>query len=430
MPFRDRRDAGRKLAEHLRPLRSERPVVVGLPGGGVVVAFVVARAHRAPLDVVVVRKLGAPERPELALGALAEDGQCVLNERLVNALSVSRAELRGIIERETDELIRRLRRFRGGRPGVNVAGRTVILVDDGLATGATATVAARLLRRHGAGRVVLAVPVSSPEAAEAIRAEVDEVVCLETLQSLMAIGEWYRDFRQTSDEEVIRLLSQAARLRRVEHRSVEIPAGPVRLTGDLSVPGAPVGVVVFAHGSGSSRGSPRNVAVARHLNESGLGTLLFDLLTEEEAENRRNVFDVPLLAGRLVLATTWVRAEDRGLLPVGYFGASTGAAAALWAAAEPGSSIAAVVSRGGRPDLAGPRLATVTAPTLLIVGGADIHVLELNRLAQRELRCVNKLEIVPGATHLFEEPGALDVVAELATEWFTRSLLAAGREAA
>jgi len=190
---------------------------------------------------------------------------------------------------------------------------------------------------------------------------------------------------------------------------------------ELVVPAGAVGVVVFAHGSGSSRRSPRNVAVARRLNDAGLATLLFDLLSEEEARDRANVFDVPLLAARLVLATELIESrEEAAALPVGFFGASTGAAAALWAAGDPRSSIGAIVSRGGRPDLAAARLPDVTAPTLLIVGGADPEVLELNRWAQRRLGGESALEIVPGATHLFEEPGALDTVARLAIDWFGR----------
>jgi pimeloyl-ACP methyl ester carboxylesterase len=190
---------------------------------------------------------------------------------------------------------------------------------------------------------------------------------------------------------------------------------------DLRVPEGARGLVLFAHGSGSSSRSPRNRYVAGALNEAGLGTLLFDLLTPEEEADRANVFDVELLASRLLLATERVReSPDTAELPLGYFGASTGAAAALWAAAEPGSGVAAVVSRGGRPDLAAPRLAAVRAPTLLIVGGRDELVLELNRQAQRELGGETRLEVVPGATHLFEEPGALDRVADLAAEWFAR----------
>jgi dienelactone hydrolase len=207
------------------------------------------------------------------------------------------------------------------------------------------------------------------------------------------------------------------------HREALIPLAGGALPADVVTPAAPLGAVVFAHGSGSGRRSPRNLQVARHLNVRGLATLLFDLLTPEEAAERANVFDVPLLVSRLERATSWLLSEPEGLhVPVGYFGASTGAAAALWAAAELGDTVRAVVSRGGRPDMAMPRLGEVRAPTLLIVGGADELVLELNREAGKRLRCEWELAVVPGAGHLFEEPGALERVAELASGWFVRRL--------
>jgi dienelactone hydrolase len=204
---------------------------------------------------------------------------------------------------------------------------------------------------------------------------------------------------------------------------VVIPAAAVRLAGHLSTPGAEAGIVVFAHGSGSSRHSPRNRFVADVLADAGLGTLLFDLLTAEEEQDRDNVFDIGLLAGRLDTATRWLRGQP-GLAAarIGYFGASTGAAAALLAAAGPGARVAAVVSRGGRPDLAIPRLAEVRAPTLMIVGALDGMVLRMNREAQKYLRCENHLAVVPGASHLFEEPGTLERAAGLACDWFTRHL--------
>jgi putative phosphoribosyl transferase len=206
---------------------------------------------------------------------------------------------------------------------------------------------------------------------------------------------------------------------------VEPAVGTARLAGSLTVPIDAPGLVVFAHGSGSSRHSPRNRYVADVLAEAGLGTLLFDLLTPDEEADRANVFDIGLLADRLSQVTAWLR-EERGAEPIGYFGASTGAAAALWAAADLGPDIAAVVSRGGRPDLAGPRLAAVTAPTLLVVGGQDAAVLDLNRRALADLHCDKELAIVAGATHLFEEPGALPAAAALARDWFLRYLSPAG----
>lgn len=195
------------------------------------------------------------------------------------------------------------------------------------------------------------------------------------------------------------------------------------LPGDLSVPAHARGLVLFAHGSGSSRLSTRNRWVAQQLQQHGLATLLFDLLTEEESRDRRLVFDIPLLAQRVVHAMRWVeQREELAGLRLGLFGASTGAAAALVAAAQKPQRVAAVVSRGGRPDLAHAWLPHVQAPTLLIVGGRDEEVLELNRQSLRLLRGPKRLEVVPGATHLFEEPGTLDSVAALATEWFEQHL--------
>ena len=209
----------------------------------------------------------------------------------------------------------------------------------------------------------------------------------------------------------------------VRQEEVTVVAGPVSLPGTLTVPGEPRGLVVFAHGSGSSRHSPRNRFVAEVLQRSGLGTVLFDLLTPAEEGSRAAVFDIELLADRLLHVSRWASTHPAGRERAqGFFGASTGAAAALWAAAEPDAAVAAVVSRGGRPDLAGPRLADVRAPTLLLVGGRDDVVLDLNRQAQARLRCENRLDVIPGATHLFEEPGALEQVAERARDWFVSHL--------
>jgi len=208
---------------------------------------------------------------------------------------------------------------------------------------------------------------------------------------------------------------------------VKIPAGRAVLSGNLTIPENAAALVLFAHGSGSSRHSPRNQFVARTLNGAGLGTLLFDLLTpEEEARDistREHRFNIGLLAARLVHATNWARQQDQARdLRTGYFGSSTGGGAALVAAAELAQKVGAVVSRGGRPDLAGDGLPKVQAPTLLIVGGNDDVVIELNEMARDQMRCEVKLEIIPGATHLFEEPGALEQVAKLAGDWFSLHL--------
>lgn len=442
--FRDREDAGQRLAPLVArgvgdPAR-EAPLVLGLPRGGVVVAYQIARALGAPLDVWIVRKLGAPAQPELGVGAIAEGGEVYLDLDLIRMLGISEAELTEVAEREADELERRVRRFRGSREQPEVSGRTVILVDDGIATGGTARVALRSLRRLGPRRLVLAVPVASASTLDALRAEADEVICLESDPYLGSIGAWYADFTQTSDDEVRALLAAAREGPAVDRaagaapRPVQVRVGPALLEGDLAVPPGAAGLVIFAHGSGSSRMSPRNRFVAEALRRVGLGTLLLDLLTVDEALQDEVTshlrFDIDLLARRLEGATDWARRQpETRALPIGYFGASTGAAAALVAAAERPEDVGAVVSRGGRPDLAGPYLTQVRAPTLLIVGSADPLVLDLNQDALDRMRGPRKLSVVPGATHLFEEPGALEQAARLAGEWLTRHLAARRPEA-
>jgi putative phosphoribosyl transferase len=216
-----------------------------------------------------------------------------------------------------------------------------------------------------------------------------------------------------------------------DEQMVHIPADDVTLDGSLVLPGEAEGIVIFAHGSGSSRNSPRNRYVARMIQESGIGTLLFDLLTTEEDVRFENRFNIPLLTDRLEAATRWVKVQPQARkLAIGYFGASTGAAAALWAAADLGTDIGAVVSRGGRPDLAMQFLGRVTAPTLLIVGGHDYVVIELNQQAYERIKGEKELKIIPGATHLFEEPGALEQAARAAADWFKAHLLPMQEQAA
>lgn len=415
--FEDRRDAGHRLGRALAGVDAD--LVVGLARGGVAVAAEVARALGVELDVLAVRKVGHPWQPEYAIGAVTPGGGVYV--RSYDGLGPDEvAEVARRAQVHAEELDRLLHER---RPAVDPAGKACLLVDDGLATGATMIAAVRWARLRGARRITVAVPVAPPETVALLEREADAVVCLAAPLSVGAVGFWYADFAQVNDGEVLALLEEAALARACVRRELVVRADGVELPGTLVVPPGASGAVLFVHGSGSSRASPRNVAVARILEQAGLATLLFDLLTPEEALDRANVFDIPLLASRLGAATRCLRAEPEGTgLALGYFGASTGAAAALWAAADLGDAVRAVVSRGGRPDLAGARLGLVRAPTLLIVGGEDREVLALNRRAAEELSCEHELVVVPGATHLFEEPGALERVAELAQGWFSARL--------
>ena len=430
LPFADRTDAGRRLALELVKRNIENPAVYALPRGGVPVAVEVAEALGAPLDLVLVRKIGAPMNPEVALAAVVEGDppQMVLNEEVMRISGATREYLERERERQIREMLRRRSRYLGARSRIDPAGHTAIVVDDGLATGATMKAAITALRRQGAKRVIAAIPVAPASEIPALEAIADEVICLAPQLHFRGVGGAYLDFHQLSDEETIGHLRRAwtqageAAGAPILSRGVKIP--PLGLEGDLAVPPEPRGIVLFAHGSGSSRFSPRGRAVARRLNEMGFATLLLDLLTPEEAADRRNVFDIALLSERLLQAELWISAEpELAELPLGLFGASTGAAAALMAAAELGERVGAVVSRGGRPDLAGPSLPRVQAPTLLIVGGNDHQVLELNRQALARLAGEKQLKIVPGAGHLFEGPGELEAVTEMAGAWFQHYLV-------
>ena len=429
LQFSSRDDAGRRLATELVKRNFDEPVVFALPRGGVPVAAEIAEALGAPLDLIMVRKIGAPRHPEVALAAIVEGDppERVLNEEVMRRSGADQAYLEQETARQVAEMQRRRERYLGNRRRVDVKGKTAIVVDDGLATGATMKAALIALRRWGAARIVVAVPVAPASELPSLRELADEVFCIFADPQFRGVGGAYADFHQLTDEETIGYLRRAWTVAETDEagqtlrRTVAIP--PLRLQGDLVVPPDPRGVVLFAHGSGSSRLSPRNRKVAEQLNDLGFATLLFDLLTEQEATDRRNVFDIPLLAERLLEADLWIASEpELADLPLGLFGASTGAAAALMAAAELGARISAVVSRGGRPDMARPRLAEVTAPTLLIVGGDDRQVLDLNRGALAELRCEKLLRIVPGAGHLFEGPGELEAVTEMAGAWFQHYL--------
>lgn len=459
----DRTSAGHELARALLKYRKRNDVIVlALPRGGVPVGAAIAHELHAPLDIMLVRKLGAPRHEELAMGAIASGGTRVLNEDVIAELCVSERDIERVTAREQAELDRRMKAYRADRPWPDMEGICVILVDDGVATGATMRAAIKALRAQCPKKIIVAVPVAPFQTLVHLRSEADEVICLETPEPFTAISAWYASFPQLGDAEVCTLLGQcwkeqdareclttvgptveregrsgtgledsAARdlaTRPSFQEEVQVQAGSVALEGLLTVPGPARGMVAFVHGSGSSRFSSRNLAVARYLNRAGFATLLFDLLTADEQKIDERTgslrFDIGLLTERLLNALEGLRTypEIRGL-KIGLFGASTGAAAALNVAATPGGDIGAVVSRGGRPDLAAASsLPLVRAPTLLIVGELDSSVIALNLQASAELICEHKVHVVPGASHLFEEPGTLEEAARVACAWFEEYL--------
>jgi putative phosphoribosyl transferase len=421
----DRIDAGHRLAVALEAYRGEHPLVLAIPRGGVPIGRIVADALDGELDVVLVRKLGAPHNPEFGIGSVDERGNVQLGDYALH-LRLDRDYVESEAIRQLEVIRNRRVRYSPHRPSIDPTGRTVIVVDDGLATGVTMSAALKAIRERHPKRLVCAIPVASPRSLDSVASLADDVVCLAAPANFQAVGQFYRHFPAVEEDEVISLISSsgAPSSSGFAVESILIDGNGVELAGDLCVPANAIGLVLFAHGSGSSRKSPRNRFVAEELNRHGLATLLADLLSESEDMDRSSRFNISLLSSRLNQVLAWATAQQRlKSLPIGLFGSSTGAAAALVVAAVVPNQVRAVVSRGGRPDLAGQvMLKRVHAPSLLIVGGNDTNVIALNKEAMLAMPETSDLVIVPGATHLFEEPGTLEKVAALAANWFRRHL--------
>lgn len=419
--FADRASAGLLLGSALLSMDLDDAVVLGLPRGGVPVAAAAARVLGRTLDVIVVRKLGVPNQPELAMGAVGEDGAIVRNDDVMSWCEVSDHEMQRVVRRERAVLDERLQRIRAVCPRETLEGRTAVLVDDGIATGATMRAAVQVARAHGARRIVVATPVAPPDVVAAFTDLADAVCVLEQPVNFGAVGSWYATFDQVSDEDVLCLLTHARST--AAHHAISLECNGGRLAADLCVPTDALGVVVFAHGSGSSRRSPRNRWVAGFLERGGIATLLMDLETTEEHHLGERPCDVneriEVLASRVLAAVSWLASDPRTRqLPVGLYGASTGAAVAVCAAARHPEPVVAVVCRSGRLDLAHQCLAHLDAPTLCLVGSLDDSVLDLNQQAVDNMHCRNRLEIIDGATHLFGEPGTLELAAVATSAWF------------
>lgn len=434
MPFLDRRHAGHLVAQHLAGHKFERPLVFALASGGVPLGFEVARQLHAPLEVLVIGKLTTSLHPEFGIGALAEDGHYWIDKKNAKAIGATALEIEKCLQREEAEMERKIKLFRHGQALPSVKGRLVILVDDGLATGVSAKVACHFLKRSGAQKVVLAVPVCSPKAIEGLSAEFDQVICLERPPFFYHVGQFYREFEEPSDEAVMSLLKESrdpqknspalpkpAHFFQPGQEEVELSVKGASLRGLLTVPAMPQGIVIFANSSSNGRTGPRNQQVAKTLGQAGIATLSMDLLTEKETEDASYIFDITLLSSRLMVAVNFIREKMGEDLPLGLFAVSTGAGAALTVAAELKEKVQAVVCRGGRPDLALSSLPEVTAPVLFIVGGNDTRLIQVNSECMRFIKRA-KLILVNGAGHLFEELGTLEAVSQHAQIWFDQFL--------
>ena len=452
--FRDRHAAGVALAEALRatltraaaidggPRQADSPpIILGMARGGVVVAAPIARAFAATLDTFIARKLGVPGLEEVAFGAIAEGGGAPVLDDVHRFIGLPRAVMQSVLVRELGEVERRVVQYRDGAPLSSIAGRTVIVVDDGLASGATLRAAGIALRRHKPARMIAAVPVASIAGEQDVSATFDETVTLATPELFGTVSDWYDEYESVDDHTVRTLLGRSSQIDFADSKFartsgpgdetiVSVPTGESALThlvgeiGRAANAKPPRGLVIFAHGGGSSRASYRNRYLGARMRLAGWATLRVDLLGESERDADRQGalrFDIALVSRRLQAATKWcIDTRAPGSERIVLFGASTGAAAAMNVAAKLPERVMAVISRGGRIDLAREALGRVRAPTLLVIGSNDCETWQRNRESAAHLGGRVTMRVVPGAGHTFEEPGALGQAGELVSAFLTR----------
>lgn len=412
--YRDRADAGRVLAGMLRQHGIERPLVLGIPRGGVIVGEEIARELGGELGVVVARKLGAPAQPELAIGAVTADGTAWVDEGLARLCDADQAYLDREIAEQTREAQRREEAF-GAERNRDLRGRTVLVVDDGLATGATARAALRSVKQAGAARAVLAVPVAPPHTAREMESEADEVIAATIDSDFYAIGQFYVDFRPVTDDEVRAALGNIAEVGGIERSDVRIRRGEIDLAARFARPAGdgPYPCVIFVHGLGSDKDSPRNVPIAERLLDLGIATLRFDLNGHGESpEDARGRAAYPI---DLAAAYAWTVTEPSiDHHAVGVSGSSIGGTVALEAVHDGKLKPRTMVLRA--PPVEPDAFEGLPMTVLVIVGELDPLRTDIEYAAARTDAAA--VSVVPGAGHLFEEPGALDEALSRTTRWF------------
>ena len=427
MLFQDRTDAGRQLARHLTPYADrDDTLVLGVPRGGVPVAFEVAAALHAPFDVFVARKLGAPADPELAFGAVSADGERYLDYGTVHALGITPRQVNEITADARARLDQRARLYRSGRDPLPAAGKIVILVNDGISADPGFPLILRALRERKPRRIIVASPVAPAPTCSRLQREADAVIVLHSPAELTSLGHFYRTFDQTTDDEVISLLQRGLDTRppRRLEEPVAIAMPGYIAEGYLRLPPGARTLVLFANAAETGRIHPRHREMAALLNRWGIATLLFDLLSPFEEDNRRgaSLVDRSVLAARILRVIDWAqRNPATSGLRIALFGSDAAASACLSAAVRAPEALTAVVASGGRPHARIGELAQIRVPTLLIGDSLDELGLALHREALRNLTCAKELAVMPGAAHSSEEPGALQRVAERAADWINRA---------
>ena len=418
MRFTDRTSAGRLLAHRLLHLRGEGVVVLGLPRGGVPVAAEVARALNCPLDVIVVRKLGLPWQRELAYGAIGEDGTRVVNDAVIRESGLTAVEMQRVEAREETELDRRVWGYRSGHPRVPLQGKTAVIVDDGIATGATARAACAVARGMGARHVVIAVPVAPSGWEESFVGNADEQMSLFAPVDFGSVGYFYDHFEPISDDEVVAIL--AASQQSTIEEDTHVVMGDHGFDVHTVIPARSWATLLFLHGAGSSRKSPRNVALAQQVARSGVASVLIDVVYEAPDGT---TLDMEALMGRLISVTRWMGSDSRfGGNAVVVIGSSSGAALAVSLALRLSDDVAAVITRGGNLSAVGDVAASLRVPVLMIVGSRDVPTLVANRSLCEAIGATCTMAIVEGAGHLFDEGNTLEEVGRLVVGFIERVL--------